>query len=270
MIASFEALFPALRAGGLYIFEDMAFHFNESARRFQDARAHQGLAEMPIFDYLNKFIRARAASVNIPEGSWGFARYAFENIDSITVAGGFIAVRKTARRDFDHAIASFERELSDGRYDRNAMAFRYAEYLLKHRQNPERAAALLTDVTAAEPGNEPALVMLLDVLLRIDAVDQAADVATRLVNIDPSNAIYWDRLAGLERRCNRPELEASALRRLIELQPKSAGHHLRLSEISEDMGDRRAALELARGASALEPDNVDFRNRVSALESNLS
>jgi tetratricopeptide (TPR) repeat protein len=266
MIASFETLFPALLPGGVYVFEDLAFHFNESGRRFQDASAHQGLSDTHIFDYLNKFMRARAAAVEAPDKTWGFDRYAFEQIDSVTVANGFIAVRKKAPRDVQNAVAIFENELNNNYNNRNEAAYRYAEYLIKHEINLDRAASLLPEILAAEPRDEPMMSSLLDVLIRLERFDEAADTAYKLVRIGRSNAGYWDKLAMIERRRNRPEQEVAALTQLAELQPKAAGHHHRLSELHEQLNDLPAALAEARHAAELEPAIADFRERVAALE----
>ena len=263
MIASFETLFPALLPGGVYIFEDMAFHFEESDRRFQGAAAHQGLSATPIYDYLNKFMRARAASARLPADSWGFARYAFEQIDSVTVAGGFVALRKKAPRDMTQPIAVFERELAQG--GGAEAAARYAEFLIKHDVNLDRAAALVPGILAAAPRDETIMITLLNIMLKLERFDDASEIANHLARIGPWNARYWDQLAMIERRRGRPELEAAALRQLIALQPNSAGNHLRLSELSEDSGDLDAATGFARVASELEPGNIDFRNRVAAL-----
>jgi len=267
MIASFQALFPALQPGGVYIFEDLAFHFNESARRFQDAKAHQGLADMPIFEYLNRFMRARAATVEVPDKSWGFDRYAFEHIDSVTVAGGFIAVRKKAPRDTETDISFFENELTNGYGNRNEAAYRYAEYLIKHEINLDRAASLLPEILAAEPRDEPMMSSLLNVLIRLENFDAAAETAYKLVRVNNNNASYWDQLAMIERRRNRPEQEAAALTRLAEMQPHAAGHHHRLSHLHDHLGNHQAALNAARRAHELEPQIADFRQRVVELES---
>ena len=80
MIAAFEALFPALQPHGLYVFEDLSFHFEDGVGQWQGAKRHQGKAEMPIYDYLARFIRARAANLATPADAWGFARYAYEQI----------------------------------------------------------------------------------------------------------------------------------------------------------------------------------------------
>jgi len=264
MIASFEALFPTLLPGGVYIFEDMAFHFDESDRRFQGAKAHQGLAETPIYDYLNKFMRARVASARLPEQSWGFARYAFQHIDSVTLAGGFIAVRKTAPRDTTTPITVFEREIAQGAGAEAAA--RYAEYLIKHGVNLDRAAALVPSIMAAGPRDEAIMLSLLNILITVERFDDASEIANHLARIGPGNALYWDRLVMIERRRFRPDLEAAALTRLAALQPHAAGHQHRLSELYQELGNHAAALAAARKAAELEPGNRDFAGRVDALE----
>ncbi len=58
MIASFETLFPALTPGGVYVFEDLSFHFEDGVGQWQGAKAHQGLSGQSIYDYLAPFFRA--------------------------------------------------------------------------------------------------------------------------------------------------------------------------------------------------------------------
>jgi hypothetical protein len=265
MIASFEALFPALAPGGVYVFEDMTFHFEESPLRYQAAKAHQGLSDVHIFDYLSKFIRARLGGVTIPQGVSGFTRYAFANIDSITVAGGILAITKKAPRDIGQAVAVFERELTAGAFNRNTTAYRYAEYLIKHETNLERAAALLGEVLAAEPRNETALASLARMSLRQGRLDDAAQAATALTQINPNHVPYWDQLADMENRRRRPEGQAAALRRLIELQPRAGGYYYRLALLVRDTGDRDSAHGLAQQAVALEPRNGDFAALLGSL-----
>jgi tetratricopeptide (TPR) repeat protein len=266
MIASFEALFPALRPGGIYVFEDLAFHFDESARRFQDAKAHQGLAEMPIFDYLYKYIRGRAASTSIPDGCWGFSRYAFEHIDTISVMGGMLAVRKKAQPDIDFAVSVFERELNGAHFSRHEAALRFSEFLIIHDTQPERALSLLSEVAEAEPGNELALKLLSRLLIRFHRFDEASGIAARLTQIDRNNLGYWEQSADVESWRGRFDLESAALQRLLEAHPRSARHYHRLSVALERLGDAAAAAVAAGKASELEPGNPDYRKRQSALQ----
>jgi tetratricopeptide (TPR) repeat protein len=264
MIASFEVLFPALLPGGYYIFEDLSLHFEEADKRFEDARNHQGLADTHIFDYLAKFMRARAAYVDLPQKSWGFARYAYEQIDSVTVGGGFIAVRKKAARNVEQDVALFEHELERAP-DRMVTGQRYAEYLLRHETRLDRAASLLTEIMAQQPYNEANCRTLLNVLLSLGRLDDAVDAASRLVGLSPGNAAYWDQLANIQRRRNRPDLELDAVQHLANLQPNTAGFRWRMSELHQTLGNPYAALAAAQTAAQLEPHNPQFRQRVADL-----
>jgi Flp pilus assembly protein TadD len=264
MIAAFEVLFPTLAPGGVYVFEDLAFHFEESPRPFQGAAAHQGLSETHIYDYLNKFMRARAACLDTPEKSWGFARYAFEQIDTITVAGGLIAVRKRAPRDVNRDITVFEQKLANAS-NRIEAAKRYADYLIKHDSNLERAAALLREVLATQPKDEALWESLVHVLLRQNRLDEASDAANRQLALSPGNAGYWDRLASIERLRDRPELEITVIQRLTELRPDGVTYHIRLSELQHLLGDLPAALTSAQRAAKIAPDDMNARNRLAAF-----
>lgn len=267
MIAAFEVLFPALAPGGVYIFEDMAFHFEDSPRQFQGAEHHLGLSDVHIYDYLSKFIRARAAYQDLPDKSWGFARYAFEHIDTMTVAGGMIAVRKKGRRSFDSDIVLFERYLAGARpADQVAMKRAYADFLIKHDTHLERAASLFRDVQAATPRDENGWNSLLHVLLRLKRLDEASEAANRQLSLNSENADYWDRLSSIERMRDRPELEIKAMQRLTELRPSGAVYHLRLSELHHLMGDIPAALASARRSASLAPGDEKVREHVGALE----
>jgi len=265
MISAFEVLFPALQPGGIYIFEDLAFHFEESPRPYLGAATHRGLSELHIYDYLNKFMRARAACVEQPLKTWGFERYAAEQIDSITVAGGFISVRKRAIRKLDSEIAVFEENLAGG-YNRAEVARRYAEFLVKHETNLDRAANLLNEVLSGQTSDEGDWNTLLQALLRLNRLDEASEAANRQLIQNPNNAGYWDRLAGIERMRNRPELEVVAMQRLIQLNPADALYQLRLSELHHQLGNLQASLAAARRAAELAPDNTAIINRVGALE----
>jgi tetratricopeptide (TPR) repeat protein len=265
MISAFEVLFPTLQPGGIYIFEDLAFHFEESPRPFQGASAHQGLSEIYIFDYLNKFMRARAACVEKPDKTWGFERYAVEQIDSITVAGGFISVRKRAIREVGAEIAVFEENLASG-YKSYEVARRYAEFLVKHQINLDRAANVLQDASSHHVLDEADWNILLQALLNLNRLDEASEAANRQLTLNPTNLGYWDRLAGIERMRSRPDLEIVAMQRLTKLKPSDGLYQLRLSELHHQVGNLPASLAAAKRAAELAPDNVNIVNRVGALE----
>lgn len=129
MITSFEVLFPSLTPGGIYIFEDLAFHFPDG-RQYLGADVHKGLSPDTIYEYLSQFIRARSAEILTPAASWGFKRYAFANIDEIMVFGGAIAVRKRDNIDIEQHVTFFDRYLSDNPSPDEVC--RYSRFALKH------------------------------------------------------------------------------------------------------------------------------------------
>ncbi len=269
MITSFETLFPQLRPGGIYIFEDMSFHFEDGVGQWKGFKEQQGLAETSMFDYLSRFIRARAANIDSPKNSWGISRYVFEHIDSVVTFGGVIGIRKKAPRNFERDIEIFEREMRGGS-DNKINAERYAQYLVKHNLHQERAVALLRSVLKANPNNGPPLTTLFSALTRLARLDEAAEVAEELTRVYPSNQGSWFRLADLQRQRQRPDLELLAVKKLLELAPESVDVRSRLSTLYERSEDLQAALREARKACLISPAQINLANRVRELEGRLS
>jgi hypothetical protein len=270
MITSFEALFPSLLPGGIYIFEDLSFHFEDGIGQWQGFKEHQGLSDTPIYEYLSRFIRARAANLDLPKDSWGFSRYAFEQIDSVTTFGGAIAVRKKAPRNFEQDVRVFERELQQ-RPNKTITAERYASYLVKYNIHPDRAAVLLQEVLKVTPNNRSVLSDLIHVMHRLQRFDGAAEAANELARLEPTNKWSWQMVVEAQRRRERPDLEFVALQRLAELEPDSPDIQARLSALYEGSGNNmQAALIAARKASELDPGNLHLANRIKDLETKQS
>jgi tetratricopeptide (TPR) repeat protein len=250
MIAAFEVLFPLLLPGGLYVFEDMSFHFEDGGGQWLGFRKHQGLSATPMYDYLSPFIRARAANLDSPKNSQGFMRYAFEHIDAVTVYGGIVAFRKRAPRDFELDVALFERELQQ-RENYIIKAERYAHYLCKHDIHRDRAENLLREVLKANPRNGTALVDMMVVLARSGNFAEAAQAAAAFIGIDPGSPHAWQTLTETHRKLRRPDLELQVLRHLAELLPDFGAVYRRLAVLYEDDCDFEAASESARKAASL-------------------
>lgn len=243
MIASFEALFPKLLPGGVYVFEDLAFHFEEGVQ-WLGAKRHQGEAATPIYDYLAPFLRARASHVASPKNSTGFQRYAFEHIDSVTVFGGVVAFRKRSPRDFDQDIALFEAQLEKREFY-TAKAERYARYLIKHNVNLVRAEALLREVLTAMPKHVPALIELAILEMQRGRFHDAAEAAAKVLQTEPASPQPWQRLVVSFARVGRPDLELQMLKQLAELMPDRPAIHSRLALLRKETGE----MELARAAA---------------------
>jgi predicted Zn-dependent protease len=205
------------------------------------------------------------ANVSTPGDTSGFTRYAFEQIDEITVFGGALVVRKREPRDLNLAASMFERELARSQ-PTSIVVERYSAYMIKHGGPLDRPLNLLKSEVTANPGNQSALALLSKVLAQLGRLDEAAEAANALVALAPAQPTWWLQLADVQGSRNRPDLELAALRRLGELQPDLADVHDRLGAIHERLGDLPAALIAARRASDLQPNSGHFRSRVAELE----
>lgn len=151
MAASFETLFPLLLPGGLYVMEDLAFHFEDGqVPSIMGHVFHQGDANAPIDDYLLPLIRAKLANARVPKDLPERLHAIFADIDTITLFGSAIAFHKREPRKVDEDVATFEREWPRAA-DRISAAQRYAAYLLKHNVHPDRAASLLREISEPRP-----------------------------------------------------------------------------------------------------------------------
>lgn len=249
MITAFETLFPALLPGGVYVFEDLSFHFADGVGQSRGHEVHRGLADRSIFDYLLPFMRARAANLSRPDASWGFERYAFEQIDSVEVFGGGIALWKRQHRDLEADLALFERELPRAR-DQVGAAERYAAFLLKHNARPDRTASLLSDVVAKRPQSQWARYHLPDVLVRLGRLEEATAAAEELARLFPDSAPSWAMVAEVSRHTGRKADELSALERLASLEGPSPETLARISSLQESLDEPSAVSRQVAGQAA--------------------
>jgi len=264
MIASFEALFPALAPGGIYIFEDLSFHFEDGVGQWRGFKVHQGLSNQSIYEYLAPFQRARLANLNTPPAAWGFARYAFENIDSIISFGGALAIRKRAKRPLEEEIAAIE-NLLPGSPDINLARHRYAAYLVKHNVRLERAYELTKQVCEVSPNDIQALELIYVVTSVTRRFEEALTHALKLASLRPTLSRSWQRAAEAYRRTNRQDAELGALQRLLQIEPDAVNALLRVSALREQLGDLKGALASAQRVVELAPQDAQAAGRVQAL-----
>jgi hypothetical protein len=264
MIASFEALFPALCPGGVYILEDMSMHFADGVNTWKGEKGHQGDSDKSIYDYIAPFFRARLANLNVPRGCWGFTRYAFENIDSITAFGGALAITKRGPRPIEQDMAVFEGELTNFA-DKQTGKLRYAMYLIKHNKN-DRAGDTLKEILTREPGYVPALEQLYVVEERLGHLEASLDCAERIAKKQPNVARSWMRVADAQRSLRQPLLELAALKHAIDIDDRSILAHRRISILCQEIGDLPSALAEARKACSLSANHSSDVTRVKALE----
>lgn len=90
VIFTFEALFPSLEAGGIYVIEDL--HFHAGAMREHT----RGPSAVNPIDYFLSLSRMVVANEVDADRDWGFLKYAFRTIDEIMFFSRAAAIRKKA------------------------------------------------------------------------------------------------------------------------------------------------------------------------------
>ena len=90
VIFTFEALFPALERGGIYVVEDLHFHAGPM-------REHsRGRSDVNPIDYFLQLSRTLASNELDEDRSWGFDEYARRFVDEIVFFGRAVAIHKRA------------------------------------------------------------------------------------------------------------------------------------------------------------------------------
>jgi len=181
---SFETLFPKLAPGGVYVIEDLGFHYGYDGKQVAPHNPHPD--QFPgIFthDLLGPLIMARLAHVtHLPSGDES-RNDLYGEIDEIRVVGGMAAIRKRKARDVDAVVAAIEAQLD--KFAREGVqkyvrgCFRLAEYLLTYgrldealRRADEAAASGLDDIYGMQVRRE--------ILRRLGREKEAAEIAARI------------------------------------------------------------------------------------------
>jgi hypothetical protein len=264
-VFTFEEVFPALLAGGLYVIEDTELHFEKWVGRF----AGDGSVSVP--DYFGAISRARMANGTEAKKLWGRQKYIAEHVDSITFIGGAIIVQKRQPRDVRSAI-----EYADVYLSRcpptSARYVRLAEFILRHHGPLDRAIQAARQAVSLGDPTSAALATLMRVLERREQFDEAAEAAAKATEEWPDQPNLWRTLARIQRRRGLPGAAAEALRKVAALQPKDALVQRELSIVLEEADDLRGAHASAIKAAELavgHPAQPELARRAEVLRSRL-
>jgi hypothetical protein len=258
---TFERVFPALLPGGLYVIEDLSFHFGDDARRWK------GLSEQSPLDYFARIARSTLARSVQDAADWGTARYMLQHVDCIEYFSGAIAVRKRAARGDLSASLAFADEYMRDRTPDASMRDRLVQFILKHSGPLERAEAELKQ--AIEIGGEtPSRVrMYSDIRLQQQRLPEAAELAARAAEL-AKDPVAWMHAGNAFTNAGDHAAAARAFRQGLALQPAFPVLSLRLSESLERLGSYTEALVAARqGLSKSPTATVEelLRNSVERL-----
>ena len=98
-----------------------------------------------------------------------------------------------------------------------------------------------------------------------DQYDKALGYARRLVTAYPHLQMSWERLGETHRRRGEQPQAETAWRRLLEIVPTDAIGYARLARLALQSGDRERAVELLRAALERDPENEKLANRIAFM-----
>jgi Tfp pilus assembly protein PilF len=259
MVYSFKRLFPMLVDGGLYVVEDIAFHFGSGSSRW----AGDGKISAP--EYFIELARNRMSNQPLTEANnRGDDRYNSEHIDSVSFIGGAVVIRKKKPRDVASSLAFAEQQMSP-ESSTSSQYLRLSEYTLLHGGPPDHAERLVRSAIRIGGADGDPLRLLADALTRQGRLEEAADATRQAANLRPDDASAWARLGAAEWECGRVIEAIAAMEKGSSIAPENVHFHDRLSYMYQQKGDFSIALASARQALVLKPDSEHFRNRALDL-----
>lgn len=188
IIKSFNLLFPRVLPGGVYIIEDLMFHFGDAPDQVVSVQPTPQFPSEAVFDYFYKFIAAKAAHVTRMKGASAELNEIYANIDSIHVIGGAIIIKKKKSRDLQAYALKFEEKLravvAEGRDKYIFMALRYVEFLLTYDHDIGRAIAVANNVLSIDADNPRALNFVYSALSKLGDAAGAEVVRQKLVSMN--------------------------------------------------------------------------------------
>lgn len=179
IVYTFEHLFPALVPGGLYIVEDLDFHFGETARSWSDV---QGYDPPEYFLELAKACMTRKDR----EKLWGTRRNVLETMDTVHFIYSAACIRKKATRNqpIDWAMASqYANQRSLGVHG----TLRYAKYMFDNGGNVDEIVSQLRSI---EPDSRSVDVEFFTALAEIQRMQGRLDEA--IETLSKGAAIFGD------------------------------------------------------------------------------
>lgn len=257
IVYTFKCVFPALEPGGLYIVEDLEFHFGNG----YVPAAHQNVSAP---DYFLGLARGRMANRTAIGEMWGGDQYIRDHIDSVSFIGGAVAIHKRKPRDIPSALEFAQRYLQSVNVS-PAHLLRLAAYILYHQGSPEDAERAVLAAVSLGGRSAEALRWLAEVKIRQGRLDEAAASADEAARLRPDDHESWNRLSRIERQRGETTNALAAIERAVSLNPRQAHYHDQLCELLRQQGDLRRALTAAKKAAELvtfEP----WQRRVTELE----
>ena len=244
IIFTFERLFPSLLSGGIYVIEDVAFHFGAQAENWK------GVGGFSVPKYFSRIIDSCLARTSQDADNWGMPKFLVEHVDSVTVIPSALLIqRKTPRRSAVDAIRFAASYQTSGSLPGTGFA-RLIAYFLRQ-----------GNVDAAEQAAQRAIELgaltnefvhpLADLRERQERFAEGADILFQAANANSTDAWLWERLASFAQRSDQYERAATAYRNLMILRPSYAWYPSFLGDVLEKQGRLKEAITAAERAVSL-------------------
>jgi hypothetical protein len=242
MIYTFERTFPSLLPGGIYVVEDIAFHFGPDAKKWQGPTEHSAP------EYFLRIARSCMARSVQGEPDVGTAHYTTTHADCVEFVHSAVVVRKKADTQRDVAAAlDFADEYLRERKPDAGVHERLGQFIINNSGPLDRAEAELK--RAIEIGGETPvrLRFLSDIAMQFRRLPDAAALAERAAALG-TDAYAWAHVGNLRFQQGDHAAAARAFRHAAAMQPGNTWFSVRLSEALEREGNVGEALAAARQA----------------------
>ena len=260
-IYTFEQMFPSLQPGGLYIVEDLAFHFGKSPSA--DART----AQNPV-DYLLANTRNVVAGQFLQHEDWGTANYLRKHVDSVTYFHSAALIRKTfERRRVSETVELAESILRD-RLGFSPGFARLAEFVLRHAGAPDDAERVVRLGLERDSKDLECLRMYGHILWAQKRFKEAAENWTTVAELTDSDH-DWRHIATMRENIGDLTGAVQAGNKVIERTPEDHGTYVLLTRVLVRLNSPEEALRVARQGlahAAGTPDAAFLREQIHALE----
>ncbi len=223
-IITFEAVFPHVQPGGLYVVEDLAFHFGPQASRWQTAEIRDAPAYFLDLARHCLSVGRSAEPISTPNK---IAR----SVESVTFVGSAAIIRKSrALRDTGPGIRAADMYLSERPASAEAQV-RLAAWIMHHKGSLDRVEQALD--TAAAGGEEGAMALLLrGRMLRLQ--HREAEGAVALNRAIDSISVASPMLRNLARElteCGHGNDAIRAMEKAVALDPDNAMNRAVLADL---------------------------------------
>jgi hypothetical protein len=213
IVFTFEHVFPKLEAGGVYVIEDLAFHFGPNAKKWNLSGAP------PATEYFLNLARTIMARKQNPQGRQASAEI-FESVESVEFIRSAAIIRKKPRKDVAKAAAFAAEYLkADAGTPDPERQLRFANFILRHNGQLEIAEAAVAEAIKMDGETASALLMRSRVQWRQGRLPGAVEDARRAAKARPGDAYYWRYLGQVERANGNLAAAAEAFRRTLKITP---------------------------------------------------